>query len=111
MDHKWLIEIMSLHRFPEWMRRVVRNLCTSCNTRIVARTRQGNETPAEAIRFHEGLPQGDALCPRLFTVCINPIAWKLKAPEGYKLFKPVSVKIIDLLYIDDLKVSRRLRVS
>lgn len=29
VDHKCLIEIMSLHSFPEWMRRVVRNLCTS----------------------------------------------------------------------------------
>ena len=28
----------------------------------------------------------------------------LKATEGYKLSKPISTKITDLLYIDDLKV-------
>ena len=37
VDHKWLIEMMSLQSFPEWMSRVVRNLCTTWNTRIVAR--------------------------------------------------------------------------
>ena len=42
--------------------------------------------------------------PRLFTLCLNPIAWNLKATEGYKLSKPISLKITDLLYIDDLKV-------
>ena len=34
----------------------------------------------------------------------NPIAWKLKASEGYRLSKPISAKITDLLYIDDLKI-------
>ena len=32
------------------------------------------------------------------------MVWKLKASEGYKLSKPISAKITDLLYIDDLKV-------
>ena len=27
----------------------------------------------------KGLPQGDALCPRLFTLCLNPVAWRLRA--------------------------------
>ena len=45
----------------------------------------------------KGLPQGDALCPRLFTVCLNPIAWKMSATKGY-------LKVTDLLYIDDLKI-------
>ena len=44
------------------------------------------------------------MCPRLFTLCLNPVAWILKAAEGYKLSKPISTKITDLLYIDDLKV-------
>ena len=47
---------------------------------------------------------GDALCPRLFTVCLKPIAWKISASESYKLSKPISVKVTDLLYIDDLKI-------
>ena len=36
--------------------------------------------------------------------CLNPIAWKISASEGYKLSKPISVKLTDLLYIDDLKI-------
>ena len=35
--------------------------------------------------------------------CLNPIAWKFKATERYKLY-PISLKMTDLLSIDDLKV-------
>ena len=40
----------------------------------------------------------------IITVCLNLIAWKISASEGYKLSKPISVKVTDLLYIDDLKI-------
>ena len=59
---------------------------------------------SETIQFKRGLPQGDSLCPRLFTICLNPNAWSLKATEGYGLSKPLSTKVPDLLYIDDLKI-------
>ena len=52
----------------------------------------------------KGLPQGNALCPRLFTLWLNLAAWCLRATEGYRLSKPIGVKVTDLLYIDDLKV-------
>ena len=52
----------------------------------------------------QDLPQGDTICPRLFTVCVNPIAWKISASEGYRLSKPISTTITDLLYSDDLKI-------
>ena len=81
----------------------VKNLCSSWNTRIVAKTKNGVEI-SETIRFERALPQGDAFCPRLFTLCLNPVAWLLRATEGYKLSKPISTKVTDLLYIDDLKV-------
>ena len=35
---------------------------------------------------------------------INPLAWKLRASEGYRLSRPISQKVTDLLYIDDLKI-------
>ena len=70
---------------------------------MVATTKQGRQI-SEPVRFLKGLPQGDALCPRLLTVCLNPIAWKISASEGYKLSKPISVKVTDHLYIDDLKI-------
>ena len=63
----------------------------------------GNET-SPLISFNRGLPQGDALCPPLFTLCLSPVAWKLCSTEGYRLLRPVGSKVTNLLYIDDLKV-------
>ena len=60
---------------------------------------------SERIRFNKGLPQGDVLCPRLFTLCLNPVAWKLRESEGDRLSKPISAKITNFWYIDDLKVN------
>ena len=99
VDHGWLVEMMHMHKFPRWLCKAIHNLCMCWNTRIVAKTEK-----ACSIRFNRGLLQGDSLCPRLFTLCINPVAWKLKATEGYRLSKPINTSITHLLYIDDLKV-------
>ena len=101
VDHGWLGEMMVLHRFPKWLCEVICKLCNNWNTRIVANTLHGQ---AEPIVFKKGLPQGDALCPRLFTICLNPVAWRISASKGYKRSKPISARVTDLLYIDDLKV-------
>ena len=99
-----LMEMMRVHRFPAWMVGVMHNLSKSWNTRVVTTTRRGREK-SEMIKFNRGLPQGDALCPRLFTLCMNPIAWKVRAMEGYMLSRPISTRVTDLLYnIDDLKI-------
>ena len=92
-----------IHRLPIWLGEVIRNLCASWNTRVAASTKQGRET-SRKIRSIKGLPQGDAFCPRLFTLHLNPVAWRLRATEGYRLSKPIGVKVTDLRYIDDLKV-------
>ena len=92
-----------VHRLPIWLGEVIRKFCASWKTRVAATSRQGRET-SRKIRFMKGLPQGNALCPRLFTLCLNPVAWCLRATDGYRLSKPVGVKVTDLLYIDDLKV-------
>ena len=44
VDHKWLNEIVKVHRFPSWICRVIRNLIACWNTRITANTKQGRET-------------------------------------------------------------------
>ena len=103
VDHDWLCEMMEVHRFPGWLGGVVTKLCSTWNTKIVTTTKLGKEI-SETIQFKRGLPQGDSLCPRLFTICLNPNAWSLKATEGYGLSKPLSTKVPDLLYIDDLKI-------
>ena len=59
---------------------------------------------SEIIIFQRGLQQDNSSCLRLFTLCLSRIAWNLKATEGYKLSKAISLKITDLLYIDVLKV-------
>ena len=104
VDHSWLREMFSLHRFPKWIGRLIARLSDKWrNTRIVIRTQEGLEV-SQRISFRRGLPQGDALCPKLFTLCLNPIAWKLRATERYRLSKPLNAKITNLLYVDDLKV-------
>ena len=88
----YLEEMMILHKFPVWLSRTVEKLSKCWNTRVVATTKQGRQT-SEPIRFLKGLPKGDALCPRLFTVCLSPIAWTISASEGYKLSMPISEKL------------------
>jgi len=73
IDHGWLEEMMIIHRFPTYLCRTTKYLSRSWSNRIVVTTRNGREA-SEIIKFKQGLPQGDALCPRLFTVCLNPIA-------------------------------------
>ena len=40
IDHEWLREMTTLHKFPKWICKMVHNLGMRWNTRIKARTRQ-----------------------------------------------------------------------
>ena len=94
---------MIIYRFRTWLRRTTENLSRSWSTIIVVTTRNGREA-SEIIKFRECIPQGDALCPRFFSICLNLIAWKISASEGYRLSKPISTTVTGLLYIDQLKI-------
>lgn len=37
-------------------------------------------------------------------MCLNPVAGKISAAEGYRMSKPINSKVTGLLYIDDLKI-------
>ena len=50
VDHGWLSEMFTLHRFPIWFAKVMEKLANSWNTRIVAQTTQGQEI-SPTIRF------------------------------------------------------------
>ena len=50
VDHGWLSEMFTLHRFPIWFAKVMEKLANSWNTRIVAQTTQGKEI-SPTIRF------------------------------------------------------------
>ena len=97
VDHRWLVEMFKFHRFLEWFGVLIGKLYRRWNTRIVTETKQGCES-SEIIHFKKGLPQGDSLCPTLFILCLNPIAWNLRATSGYKLSKPISCKVIHTCY-------------
>ena len=95
-DHGWLFEMFTPHRFPIWFAKVIEKLANSWNTRIVTQTTQGKEISL-TLRLKKVLPQGDALCPMQFILCLKAIPWKVRATEGYRLFKPISTKITPLL--------------
>ena len=83
VDHTWLAKVTRIHCFPKWLCGTIMwdDLAASWNTKIVAFTKQGPEI-SRSIRFIKGLPQGDALCPRLFTLCLNPVAWLPRCHRG-----------------------------
>ena len=56
VDHGWLSETFTLHRFPIWFAKVMEKLANSWNTRVVAQTTQGKEI-SPTIRFKKGLPK------------------------------------------------------
>ena len=56
------------------------------NTRIVVKTKQEMES-SEMITFKRGLPQGDAFCPRLFTLYLNPITLKAQTIQRVQVVK------------------------
>ena len=103
LDHGWLEEMMIIYRFHTWLRGSTENLSRSWSTIIVVTTRNGREA-SEIIKFRKCLPQGYALCPRFFSICLNLIAWKISASEGYRLSKPIGTTVTGLLYIDHLKI-------
>ena len=69
----------------------------------MAKTENDMDT-SDTIQFKKGLLQCDAFRPLLFTLHLNPIAWKLRTAEGYKLTKLISQKVTHLVYVDDLRV-------
>jgi len=72
-------------------------------------TRKGRES-FEPIRFNKGLPQGDALYPRLYCV-LTTNSLEDGCYQGIQMSKPISFKVTDLLYIYDLTLTLHLRVN
>ena len=106
VEYEWPMEMMQVHRFPEWMVGVMHNLSKSWNTRVVTTTRRGREK-FEMLKFNRGLPEGDALCPGLFTLCMNHIAWTVRATKGYMLSRQISTRVTYMSYRSLSKDFRR----
>ena len=81
VDHRYLVEVMEVHRFPNWLIATIKNLCRCWNTRVTTQTKNGNET-SNTISFERGVPQGDALCPRLLTLRLKSLGVETGSGRG-----------------------------
>ena len=95
IEHRWLVEIFTLHRFPAWFCKILKKLDS--------RKHCSMERDLSANKIQEKTASR-GVCLTLFTQCINPISWMLRATEGQRLTKPIANKITHLLYIDNLKI-------
>ena len=44
IDHRYLVEVLEVHGFPNWLIATIKNLCRCWNTRVAIKTKNGNET-------------------------------------------------------------------
>ena len=102
VSHTWLIEVLRMHKINEKLVAFVQNVMRSWKITLRARTNTGIQEIGP-IMIRRGILQGDAFCVKLFTLCLNPIAWYIRGTEGYTLSHAKNVKITHCLYVDDLK--------
>ena len=100
IDHEWLDEMMILRRFPTWLKNVTSKFSASWNAIIQFKTDKHQTSSDSEVDY----PKVTPFFQELFTLCMNPVAWMLKATEGYKLSRLIGSKITDLLYVDNLKM-------
>ena len=71
-------------------------------TTLIVPTQKGTENVGP-ISIQRSILQGDSISVNLFTLCINPITWYLRATEGYTFSHDRTSKITHTLFVDDLK--------
>ena len=103
VDYKVLRVVLQMHKFPVTLINAIMKVVKRTSTRLIADTKTGNET-SSPIHLKKALLQGDSFCPRLFTIYLNPLTWKIKTMKGYTLSKPIQLKITQLMFIDDIKL-------
>ena len=102
VSHSFLIEVMTIHRFPDKLVRVVKNIIETWNIVLVIPLKDG---PVEStpIELTNGELQGDTYCPNLYTLCNNLVSWLARSFDGYVLSTPIKQKVTHTLFIDDMK--------
>ena len=93
VNHGWIRKILEVHRLPDKLTAAIRNIIHNWNVIVLIPTINGTEKS-----------EGDSICGCLYTMSINPTAWKLRTQDGYQLSKPVQGKIAHSLFVDDLKI-------
>ena len=102
VSHVWLIEVLKMHKINEKLVDFVENVMRSWTITLHVRTSAGNQEIGPLI-IKRGILQGDAFCVKLYTLCLNPIAWYVRGTEGYSLSHAKNTKITHCLFVDDLK--------
>lgn len=104
LSHQWIIKTLNIHRIPTKLSNTIQNIVKSWSVKLMIPT-QSNLTESSIISFKRGILQGDSMCPKLFTMALNPIAWSIRASDGYRMSKPLQChKITHNFFIDDLKM-------
>ena len=79
VDYDWLCAMTDVYRLPIWLGKVIRRLCASWYTRVVATTRQGD---FHKNKVHDGTTLG------------GPVAWRLRATDAGYRPPPESEKVL-----------------
>ena len=103
VDYSVMRKILTMHKFPAKVIRPIMKMISGCSTSLKVTTIDGRKESSPII-LKKALLQGDSLCPKLFTIYLNPLAWKIWTMEGYCISKPIAQKITQLMFIDDLKI-------
>jgi len=102
INHQWLDLCLKIHCIPQKIAKFITTTMKQWTITLEVQTSDTKETIGP-IRLNQGILQGDSFCVRLFTICLNPLAWFLRGTEGYTLSHVTKEKITHLLYVDDLK--------
>jgi len=100
--HNWLVTVLKDHGVNERLVCFIEKITKLWKTTLIVPTEKGTEKVGP-IRIQRSILQGDSLCVNLFILCINSIAWYLRATEGYTFSHNKTSKITHTLFVDDLK--------
>ena len=102
INHKWLARTLQMHNIPAKITKFITNTMKKWSITLEVKINEKKERIGP-IQLKQGILQGDSFCVRLFTLCLNPIAWWLRSIEGYTYSHNKQEKLTHLLYVDDLK--------
>ena len=100
--HNWLVTVLKDHGVNERLVCFIEKITKLWKTTLIVPTEKGTEK-VRPIRIQRSILQGDSFCVNLFILCINPIAWYLRATEGYTFSHNKTSKTTHNLFVDDLK--------
>ena len=86
VSYAWLECCLHHYGLPTKITALIKNIMKNWKITLDVQTKDGR-AKIGPITLNRGILQGDSFCVRLFTMCLNPIAWNLRNNEGYVLTK------------------------